>query len=141
MIAMSSKTVKLKDNKGNLLSFYPIGSIYMSVIDVNPSEWFGGVWEQIKDVFLLGCSDTIPAGQTGGEKEHTLTIEEMPAHNHSLNTRINAAGFSSSNDLARAADGTTEWKQNELYMKKEGGDQPHNNMPPYLAVYIYKRIA
>lgn len=63
-------------------TIYPIGSIYMSVNNVNPSTVFGGTWEQIKDKFLLACGDTYNNGATGGEATHTLTSDEMPSHNH-----------------------------------------------------------
>jgi microcystin-dependent protein len=67
----------------NWLSIYPVGSIYMSVNNVNPSTIFGGTWEQIKDKFLLACGDTYNNGATGGEATHTLNANEIPTHNHS----------------------------------------------------------
>ena len=62
---------------------YPVGSIYMSVNNVNPSTLFGGTWQQIKDKFLLACGDTYANASTGGEATHELTANEMPSHNHS----------------------------------------------------------
>ena len=62
---------------------YPVGSIYMSVNNVNPSTMFGGTWQQIKDRFLLACGDTYANASTGGEASHELTANEMPSHNHS----------------------------------------------------------
>lgn len=67
-------------------TIYPIGSIYMSVNNVNPSTVFGGTWEQIKDKFLLACGDTYNNGATGGEATHTLTSDEIPSHNHGYTT-------------------------------------------------------
>lgn len=52
---------------------YPIGSIYMSVNDTNPSLVFGGTWQQIKDRFLLASGDTYDNGQTGGSATHVPT--------------------------------------------------------------------
>lgn len=79
----------------NWLSIYPIGSIYMSVNNVNPSEIFGGTWQQIKDKFLLACGDTYNNGATGGSATHTpsgtveghkLTYEEAAlSHVHNVN--------------------------------------------------------
>lgn len=66
----------------NWLTIYPIGSIYMSVNNVDPSTVFGGTWQQIKDRFLLACGDTYNNGATGGEATHTLNVFEMPVHNH-----------------------------------------------------------
>ncbi len=45
---------------------YPIGSIYMSMSDVNPKELFGGVWQKLEDVFLLGASFKKPLNSRGG---------------------------------------------------------------------------
>lgn len=75
---------------------YPIGSIYMSVTDVDPSTIFGGTWEQIKDKFLLASGDTYAQGTTGGQAnisytpsgttgDHKIALDEMPAHDHQLN--------------------------------------------------------
>lgn len=72
---------------------YPVGSIYMSVNNVNPSTLFGGTWEQISGKFLLASSSGRAAGTTGGAEtvsytpagsvgNHTLTAAEMPAHTH-----------------------------------------------------------
>ena len=58
--------------------YFPIGSIYMSLSNTNPSTYFGGTWVQIKDRFLLGAGDSYSAGSTGGEATHTLTTQELP---------------------------------------------------------------
>lgn len=74
---------------------YPIGSIYISVTSINPSTIFGGIWEPIEDKFLLSAGNTYVAGITGGNEthshtqssttsSHTLTIEEIPVHSHSV---------------------------------------------------------
>ena len=99
--------------------------------------FFGGTWEQIKDKFLLSAGDTYSAGETGGEATHTLTIDEIPPHFHSCRT------YSGSN-----VDGK-QWAIKSINNSAEGGigtdnvggGQPHNNMPPYLAVFMWKRIA
>lgn len=113
--------------------------------------FFGGTWEQIKDKFLLSAGDTYSAGKTGGEATHTLTIKEMPNHNHakitglsgsqvlhfvsgSGNTRQQAAVITNTGNTNAAYDG-------EASTSYTGGGQAHNNMPPYLVVTIWKRIA
>lgn len=134
---MGSKAIKLKDNSGNAVypcPYYPIGSIYMSVNNINPANFFGGSWERIKDKFLLSAGDTYSAGDIGGEAEHTLTINEMPSHDHPIPySGSSAAGY---NSVFRS-----NGKEASGFSTKTGGNQPHNNMPPYLAVYIWKRMA
>ena len=130
---------------------YPVGSIYMSINDTNPSILFHGTWERIKDRFLLASGDTYSAGSTGGEANHTLTVDEMPVHNHTLEsiTGIDDLNFVNGSDsfLPQNSDTTLGYPSAMNAQMKygttggSGGSQPHNNMPPYLSVYIWKRTA
>lgn len=76
------------ETKENILkAVYPVGSIYMSMVETNPSVLFGfGTWEQVKDRFLLASGDDYNVGATGGEAKHTLTSDEMPTHKHTATT-------------------------------------------------------
>lgn len=116
-------------------AIYPVGSIYQSVNSTSPATLFGGTWERIEDKFLLAAGDIYAVGTTGGEATHTLTVSEMPKHNHGNYIEIasNASnkyisGGSAYGDLYRSTAST-------------GGGQPHNNMPPYQAVYVWQRTA
>lgn len=130
---------------------YPVGSIYISVNSTNPANLFGGTWEQIKDRFLLACGDTYKNGETGGEATHTLTIKEMPNHNHAQITGLSGSQVlhfvsSSGNTFRQAAVITNTGNTHADYdgeasTSYTGGGQAHNNMPPYLAVFMWKRIA
>lgn len=132
---------KIEDGIVDMVNtIYPIGSIYMSVNSINPQALFGGTWEQIKDTFLLSAGDTYTAGTTGGEAEHILTTAEMPSHNHKLYEKGGGSDrflvtktWVSSTMQAEATSGSS--------IGNEGGNQPHNNMPPYLTVYMWKRTA
>ncbi len=119
-------------------SIYPVGSIYLAMNNTNPSTLFGGVWEPIKGKFLLGCNDDYLAGSEGGETQHTLTVNEIPKHNHAI-PNSNAAGYNSASPNM----GSKGWIATPpaAYTSNVGGNQPHNNMPPYLAIYIWQRIA
>lgn len=124
---------------------YPVGSIYLSVNDTSPAELFGGTWERLKDCFLLAAGDTYPAGSAGGEAQHKLTTEEMPKHYHkiakgTLNNGGNSPHFSeySAHQTEASIKPGKYWTADTT---EAGGDNPHNNMPPYLAVYVWKRIA
>jgi microcystin-dependent protein len=88
----------IDDAYGEVLNHvYPVGSIYMSVVSTSPAELFGGTWEQLKDRFLLGAGDTYTAGDTGGAANHTLTVDEMPSHNHSFTGSAVTSGDISAN--------------------------------------------
>ena len=122
---------------------YPIGSIYMSVNSTNPANLFGGTWERIKDTFLLSAGDKYSAGATGGEATHKLTINEMPSHTHIVSNYASMVGWTGSSPsysyLNNNNDGYVG--SNNPTSKATGGSQAHNNMPPYLAVYVWKRTA
>lgn len=124
---------------------YPVGSIYMSVNSVNPSTLFGGTWEQIEDKFLLGCGTTYANGSTGGSPDAVVVT-----HNHS--TGDTYALTTSGGGVARnSTAGTTGTKVSNLLksddaitrntIKNTGTSGVGKNMPPYLAVNIWKRTA
>ena len=140
--------------------YFPIGSIYLSVNNTNPGSVFGGTWERIKDKFLLTAGDSYSAGSTGGEATHTLNEYEIPSHRHQemlysnnwnggvtipQNTAFawyfgwdrstNGWGWTADNEK-----GSSEWV-NMGFTQWTGGNQAHNNMPPYLVVYAWKRVS
>lgn len=131
---------------------YPVGSIYLSVNATNPSVLFGGTWEQVKGKFLVGVdssdTDFETSGKTGGEKTHTLTVDEMPSHSHDMDDAVYG---NYKNRLGIRGDGgggknlIPSMMQTTGYSRyiptNTGGGQAHNNMPPYLAVYMWKRIS
>ena len=121
---------------------YPIGSIYMSIQDTNPSVFFGGTWERIaKGKTLVGVdendTDFNASSLTGGEKTHTLTVDEMPKHSHKDN------GVGEPEPIAGGGSGWTKFvgRSTPYYVDNTGGDQPHNNMQPYYTCYIFVRTA
>lgn len=140
---------------------YPIGSIYMSVNSTEPSTLFGGTWERLNGRFLIGAgtlSDinsngeygdigrgdpTFECGETGGEYWHQLTIDEMPEHSHNIkSTTADGSGDWALKD--RKCNTTIEklpWQWAGVAVSDTGGGTKHSNMPPYLAVYMWKRTA
>lgn len=118
---------------------YPVGSIYMSANNVSPQTFLGGTWQQIQGQFLLAASETYPAGSTGGEAAHALTKAEGPIHNHSFGADVL---IKQSNSLLGSGDQATLYALNTRNTTANSGEgQPHNNMPPYLAVYMWQRTA
>lgn len=134
-----------------LKAVYPIGSIYINTTSANPKDIFGfGTWEKIDDVFLFGTSDANQLGNTGGSAththttgNHTLTIAEMPSHDHAARYGNTIDGDGSGYRFSNT-NGT-----NRAIIENEGGGQAHNhgdtgsssNMPPYLIVFMWKRTA
>ena len=153
------------ENPINLFDIvYPVGSIYIGVNNVNPSTLFGGTWEQLKDRFLLGAGDNYTAGSTGGEAEHTIIANELPKIEGWIESGSGGSGTPTSpgNGAFRSASGVFKTERNCNYCYDNtgkntwtptdkdswqqatmsfGNDQPHNNMPPYLVVYMWKRVA
>ena len=142
--------------------YMPVGSIYISTNATNPSTYFGGTWGKIKGRFLLGADDsTYKINQTGGAATVKLTIDQIPAHNHSARLNNNGGhnhlfwfggGANSGNggqipvansrwgqDLAGQTDGSHN--HGGITVDNKGGSQPHNNMPPYIVVNIWRRIS
>lgn len=117
---------------------YPVGSIYLSVTDANPAALFGGTWERIGGRFLLGADSTYAAGSTGGEAAHTLTVDEMPKHNHEVDN-LNASGNATPFMTVQAQD--KKGYGGNVQTMYAGGGKAHNNMPPYLAVYMWQRVS
>ena len=119
---------------------YPIGSIYMSINSTNPATLFGGTWARIKDTFLLASGDTYSSDGDVDTAQHgsatvTLTINQIPSHNHQTGYR-RTYGAGNAAGLIAYSSSTSEGNLNTT---TTGGGQAHNNMPPYMAVYVWKR--
>ena len=125
---------------------YPVGSIYMSVNSTDPGTLFGGTWERIRDRFLLAAGDSFAAGGTGGEASHKLVESEMPGHSHAMSSvgtlrAISTTTSGATNYIERGSGVYYTATLNNFSTGSKGGNASHNNMPPYLAVYIWKRTA
>ena len=151
-------------------AIYPVGAVYLSAEPDSPASLFGGTWERIMDRFLLGAGDAYAAGSTGGEETVALATEQMPSHTHTPTDNTpgtsiyNQYGMqvlrhlsSASTLRAQVAKGS-DYYVNAANPKASdygslddvsvmyktgatGGGAAHNNMPPYLAVYMWKRVS
>tara|TARA_E500000318_G_scaffold111264_2_gene129146 strand:+ start:1378 stop:1926 length:549 start_codon:yes stop_codon:yes gene_type:complete len=120
---------------------YPVGSIYMNASDgTNPNTLLGfGTWAafgagRVPVGFDSSDTDFDTAEETGGAKTHTLSIDEMPAHNHDFSAPII---FEDNSDGGNNGYGGLSTGQTSTV----GGDQAHNNLQPYIVVYMWKRTA
>ena len=120
---------------------YPVGSIYMSTNNVSPATFMGGTWQVIKDTFLLSAGDTYTAGDTGGEATHKLTSQEMPSHSHTYREYWNTYWDNVDHGRWAVAYNDDANASSSGHTNTTGGNQAHNNMPPYLVVYVWKRTA
>ena len=135
--------------------FYPVGSIFQSTNATSPATFIGGTWERFGNGrVLVGVDETDgdfnAPNKTGGTKTHTLTIEEIPPHTHTLNGwwfngtsnkpsgnrygmgyQVEGASFSQS----------TRSTENNWFNSPTGGGRAHNNMQPYITIYMWKRTA
>lgn len=118
----------------------PVGAIFLSVSEESPAAFYGGTWERIKDRFLLAAGDTYTAGTTGGAATHKLTENEMPSHSHRLSAR-DYLYFNAGSGVAAQYSGSSYSYSSGTYTASTGGGAAHENMPPYLAVYVWKRVA
>lgn len=142
-----------------LNAIYPVGSIYMSVNNISPATLFGGTWEQLKDRFLLGAGDVYTAGNTGGAAthEHLYKVGFRPYYgaligndsdaimlydyrNNSWSSGVKDSSIPESNIINRGLTAS----HNEIGATKysiEAHTDNAFNIPPYLAVYMWKRTA
>ena len=124
----------------DLSSLYPVGSIYMNASNgTNPATLIGfGTWVafgagRVPVGINSGDTDFDTAEETGGAKTHTLTVDEMPAHTHSVpNSGSQNNSFDSGTTVGNDVTGTSG---------SAGGGQAHNNLQPYIVVYMWKRTA
>ena len=135
----------------NLLNtIYPVGSIYMSVNNTNPSILFGGTWESWgagRVPVGVDVNDTAfdTVEETGGEKTHTLTTTEMPSHGHSVTWQSNcppwlqAGGYGQI--TASGSGGANKANIGSITINNTGGSGAHNNLQPYITCYMWKRTA
>lgn len=147
---------------------YPVGSIYISTVSTNPATLFGfGTWEAMpagRVLLAQGKSSwgtTYNAGSTGGEATHQLTVGELPAHNHTASTnttgnhthQFQLYGPTGDTNLNFPSDYDTNYARNKgttlsagnhshtININNTGSSQAHNNIQPYLTVYMWKRIS
>ena len=135
---------------------FPVGGVYISIASTNPSSiWAGTTWEQFaKGRTLVGIdtsdSNFNTSGQTGGEKTHTLTTNEIPAHGHGMahthsytgpNTGSWKVGTSKAHTWCTSAGGKTSGRASKSTTDNAGGGAAHNNLQPYIVVYMWKRVS
>lgn len=126
---------------------HPVGSLYISEKSTSPAELYGGTWERIEGKFIMGASDTYPAGSTGGEASVALTKENNGPHDHTfvkfttgaINT--DPSGNTVQRGLGSNASQAVLNFPDNFQLSTSGEGKPHNNIPPYYSMYIWRRVA
>ena len=130
----------------SLSDVYPVGSIYINASDgTNPGTLLGfGTW-------VAFGAGRVPVGidatqtefdtaeETGGAKTHTLTISEMPSHTHNLGSKDSTAGDGGSFNEEFIEDPADTTNGPNVTSSSTGGGSAHNNLQPYIVVYMWKR--
>lgn len=133
----------------NLNKIYPVGSIYISTSSINPGTYLGGTWVSFgagRTIVGLDSNDTNfdTVEETGGEKTHTLTVQEMPSHRHGQwYENSSGSNYPSNNHYyfhrsSIDAGSFSGWVDSSG-MTDTGGSQAHNNLQPYITTYMWKR--
>lgn len=141
-IAESIKQSILESLKQTIIdAVLPVG-IYISLsAATDPATLWGGAWERVDEGrTLISAGSTYTAGSTGGEATHTLINSEMPSHNHAIWYPNEGAGNNSAQIGYPSVASKSTYYAVGSNTGDVGGGEAHNNMPPYLAVYIWHRI-
>ena len=131
-------------NEKAIENTYPVGSIYMNASNsTNPATLLGvGTWQRFGQGRVLVSQDSTDAdfdtaGETGGEKNHQLTEAEMPAHSHLYGQLVSKTDYGADSRGAFSI-----FRDGSNYdTDSTGGNQPHNNLQPYITVYMWVRRA
>lgn len=120
-------------------SIFPVGTVLTRYDHISPASLFGGTWERIQNTFLYGIPEDGTIGETGGESTHTLTVDELPSHRHSSKS-MPADDLTGGYSIMRS-DTFSALSDTVSYTAYAGGGAAHNNMPPYVNVSIWRRVA
>lgn len=124
---------------------YPVGSLYTNAsVDTDPAVLLGGgVWERYgkgKTIVSLNEAEAEfnTLNETGGEKTHQLSSAEMPSHSHLAQyPNDDGVAFTDGGHSVLVLSGVAR----EEPTSPTGGDQPHNNLQPYIVAYVWRRTA
>ena len=136
------------------IACFPVGTILMTATNANPGTYIGGTWTAIEGSFLLAQSEDHPAGETGGAETVELTESNLPAHRHLIMNNSSADSTPTSGNTLARYDRSFGAREGEYYnlntnsgeavwgrTSATGSGTAHDNMPPYVAVYVWKRTA
>lgn len=150
--------------RAGLLAAFPVGAIYITATNSSPADFLGGTWSQIAGGrMLIGVgtlgSDTYAAGDTGGAARVTLDVDEIPQHSHTASSAGSHTHATNIREAQESGTGTGNYQMTVAAINagaeiqsdsagshthtisSTGGGAAHENRPPYLAVYFWRRTA
>lgn len=127
-------------------SVYPVGSIYISVSAVSPQSFLGGTWTlfgQGKTIVGIDSTNTRfnNPEETGGSETVKLTTDQMPQHNHYIKMSVSTGAIQDTNSFTNIGIKSESGPINYASTGNAGFNQAHENMPPYIVVYMWKRVS
>lgn len=137
---LDGKVIPIEEGGGTQSSGVPSGTIVMWHGETIPDGWAlcdgqNGT-PDLRNVFPVGAGGEYALGATGGEKEVTLTVEQMPEHSHLIPDDRVGTAITSATRLMYGNAKSCLWSETF----STGGSQPHNNLPPYLALYFIMKL-
>lgn len=128
------------------LAVHPVGSIFLSTSDIEPAGLYGGTWERIEERFIMGASDTYPAGSTGGSATHSQTAREVARHCHGIGNNYEGtiltvpqwSFYVTSTLQVFDQEGYECYGMSTLDV---GDGAPMDILNPYYSAYIWRRVA
>lgn len=120
---------------------YPVNSVVIWYSHESPASIYGGTWHRMQSRFLWGTTTDGTIGATGGESTHTLTVSEMPNHDHMVAGSQQSSSAPEFSAYINAPHVNTRVNAWYAATSKTGGGAAHNNMPPYVNVAIWRRTA
>lgn len=136
--ADKAKEARLNLGAVGMDDVYPVGSIYLSYNSTSPATLFGGSWTRISSRFLYAAASASEIGNTGGAATVTLTTAQIPSHTHAVKGTSAEVSGSAGAVCETWPDKTNN--RNGVTLATGGGGA-HENMPPYLSVYMWRRTA
>ena len=129
-------------------SVYPVGSIYISVSDASPAKFLGGTWEEFakgRTSVGVDIDSTNPRFKTPGYEDGSetvkLEINQLPEHSHAIKMSVSTGAIQDTDAFTNIGIKSESGPINYGYTSKAGFDQAHENMPPYIVVYMWKRTS
>lgn len=140
-------TLRISDDLKNVIkkvvldTYFPIGSLYLTVGNENPNTTIGGTWSKISGYYLYADTSINNTGYTGkGTQGHAITVEQMPSHSHNFwYFDSNPILYPSNQGGGKVFDWDNRWLNSTGRIQDTGGNQPHSHNIATKGIYVWQR--